>query len=155
MIALTKRTEYAIIAACHLARSGDRIVAARDLAERYQIRVPLLMNVLKQMNRSGLLTSVRGAHGGYQLARDAREVSLAQLIEAVEGSPQLVRCASSASDDREACALIGSCPVRLPLVKVNEYFCNFLRGVSLADLAFDEDFDAQSRSGIAAKVLVQ
>lgn len=155
MIALTKKTEYAIIAACHLARCRERVVAAREIAEHYSIRVALLMNVLKQMHRGGVVESVRGARGGYRLARDAEELTLADLIESVEGPPRLVRCAPPVSGESGACDLISSCPVRLPLMKAHEHLCNYLRGVTVADLTSDADFAAQERPETATKVTIQ
>ena len=54
MLTLTKKTEYALIAACHLANVGQEVVSARDMAETYGVRLPLLMNVLKKLNHAGL-----------------------------------------------------------------------------------------------------
>src|SRR5262245_55281119 len=97
MLALTKRTEYALIALCHLARQPET-VSARDLAHRYAVRLPLLMNVLKTLNHNGLVRSVRGAHGGYRLAVPADKLSLARVAEAIEGPMRLVKCVSALPD---------------------------------------------------------
>ena len=99
MLTLTKKTEYALIAACHLANVGQEVVSARDMAETYGVRLPLLMNVLKKLNQHGILRSVRGARGGYALAVGPKQVSLSRLIEAVEGPPRLVKCALPQPDD--------------------------------------------------------
>ncbi|MEW6250870.1 MAG: Rrf2 family transcriptional regulator, partial [Planctomycetota bacterium] len=61
MLTLTRKTEYALIAVCHLTRVGQKVVSARDIAEEHSVPLPLLMNVLKRLNRTGHVNSVRGA----------------------------------------------------------------------------------------------
>lgn len=140
MLALTKRTEYALIALCHLARQPGETVSARELARRYAIRLPLLMNVLKILNRKGLVRSSRGANGGYQTAVAPEKLSLARVAEAIEGPMRLVKCVSAAADGVASCELIGTCPVRQPVLRVHEHLTEFLSGVSIAALAFDEHY---------------
>jgi len=146
MLTLTKKTEYALIATCHLAHSGSQVVSARDMAKEYGVRLPLLMNVLKTLNQRGILRSVRGARGGYRLAIGPKDITLSRLIEAVEGMPRLTRCAAPRPGDEEPCELMGRCPVRSPLGKVHRVFGRFLRDVTVADLAFDENFGGRKRA---------
>lgn len=138
MLSLTRKTEYALIAVCHLARGGQQVVSARDIAEQHHVPLPLLMNVLKKLNRAGYVNSVRGARGGYVLAVSPDEFSLADLIEAVEGPVHLVRCANPDSNGRR-CEIRGTCPVRRSVVKVHSQLRKFLEGVSIAEMAFDEE----------------
>ena len=140
MLALTKRTEYALIALCHLTRSGEDVVSARDIADRHLVKLPLLMNVLKLLNQKGLLRSVRGAAGGYRLGETPERITLARLIEAVEGPVRLVRCIAHAEDGdgERGCELIGTCPVRSPVVKIHQHLERFLESLTVADVAFDE-----------------
>jgi Rrf2 family protein len=142
MFTLTKKTEYALIATCHLAHVGQTVVSARDMSELYGVRLPLLMNVLKVLNHEGILRSVRGARGGYTLAMGPKKITLSRLIEAVEGPPRLVRCALPLEDDRP-CELAGKCPVSPPLGKVQRLFGRFLKGVTIADVAFDESYNGK------------
>lgn len=151
MLALTKRTEYALIAACHFARAPERVFSAREVAEDNGVRLPLLMNVLKAMAQRGLLESVRGARGGYRLACEARSITLGDLVEAVEGPAGLVRCLGPESGPE--CELLSTCRVRLPLMRVHEQFARFLRTVSVADVAFDQDFGGSRPADGALKVL--
>ena len=146
MLALTKRTEYALIALCHLARQPDETVSARDLAHRYAVRLPLLMNVLKTLNQNGLVRSVRGAHGGYRLAMPPEKLSLARVAEAIEGPMRLVKCVSALPDADSSCELIGTCPVRQPVLRVHEHLAQFLAGVTIAELAFDEQYGRRGGS---------
>jgi Rrf2 family protein len=139
MLTLTKKTEYALIATCHLANVGQGIISARELAETYGVRLPLLMNVLKKLNQHGILRSVRGARGGYALALGPKQISLSRLIEAVEGPPRLVKCALPQPNDPK-CELSGACPVSGPMGKVHRMFGSFLTGVTVADVAFDDRY---------------
>lgn len=155
MLALTRKTEYALIAVCHLARVGDRIVSARDIADAYTVPLPLLMNVLKSLTQCGLVRSVRGARGGYGLAVPPERLTLATLLEAVEGPLRLVRCLPSNNESDESCELLGSCPIRHPVHKLHDKLRAFLDSFSVAELAFDEwDGDARQPHK-ALKVLVQ
>jgi Rrf2 family protein len=144
MLTLTKKTEYALIAACHLAHADGEVISARDMARCYEARLPLLMNILKRLNKCGLLRSVRGARGGYMLTVPPREITLARLIEAVEGTPRLVKCVAPRPGD-SPCELSASCPVRPTMAKMNRLFAAFLNGVTVADVAFDESFRGRRR----------
>ncbi len=138
MLTLTRKTEYALIAVCHLARVGSKVVSARDIAEEHNVPLPLLMNVLKKLNRSGHVNSVRGAHGGYVLKVRPEELSLAALIEAVEGPVHLVRCSNPAHQQGRACSLTSQCFIRRAVLKVHTRMRDFLEGVTVAEIARDE-----------------
>jgi Rrf2 family protein len=156
MLALTKRTEYALIALCHLARRPEEVVSARDLARQYALRLPLLMNVLKLLNQKGLVRSSRGASGGYRLSLPAEKLSLARVAEAIEGPMRLVKCVAATADGDSFCELLGTCPVRQPVLRVHEQLAQFLSRVSLAELAFDEHYGqtGAATAGRAGTVLL-
>jgi Rrf2 family protein len=150
MLALTKRTEYALIALCHMARQPDETISARDLAGRHAIRLPLLMNVLKALNQKGLVRSTRGANGGYRLAVAPEALSLTRVAEAIEGPMRLVKCVSADAAGAASCELIGTCPVRQPVLRVHEHLTEFLSRVSIAALAFDQRY-GQSGAAISGQ----
>jgi Rrf2 family protein len=137
MLTMTRKTEYALIAVCHLAREAGKEVSARDIAEAHGVPLPLLMNVLKRLNRTGHVTSVRGARGGYMLAVPAETFSLDALIEAVEGPVHLVRCTNTDKNGRR-CTLTGICPIRPSVHRVHNQLRKFLTSVTVADLAAEE-----------------
>ena len=88
---VTARVDYAILAVFELAqRSGTARVQTRDLSNSQNIPLRFLEQILIQLKKAGLLESVRGASGGYRLARPAREISLALIVEAVEGDVTLL-----------------------------------------------------------------
>lgn len=137
MLSLTKKTEYALIALCHLARTEESVVSARDIAAKYGVPLPLLMNVLKTLHQSGQVQSARGAHGGYRLAMPADQIKLVDLVEAIDGPVRLVRCVTPLPAGEEGCELTRTCPIRRPVNRLHEQLRNFLAGVTIADLAFD------------------
>jgi Rrf2 family protein len=140
MLSLTKRAEYALIAVCHLARGEGQVVSARELASRYELSQPLLTNALKLLAQEGVLRSERGPRGGYALEVGPEAITLERLIEAVEGPVRLVRCVEPLDEAESECDLLESCPIRHPVHKVHEKLGAFLRCVTVADLAFDDDF---------------
>lgn len=156
MLAFTRKTEYALIAVCHLARCEKQSESARDIAGQYALAAPLLMNVLKLLSARGIVRSSRGAGGGYRLARRPEDVTVAQVIEAVEGPLRLVRCAPPLfGPAAEQCELTCSCPIRLPLYRVHHVVRSVLEQTSIAELAFDRTFDGHTVPEIGLKVLAQ
>jgi len=151
MLALTKRTEYALIAVGHLARQVGGLCSAREIADRFGLKTPLLTNVLKSLHQNGLLHSVRGASGGYRLAGDALQLTLLDVVEAVEGPVRIVSCADGAGED--SCDLHGTCPIRRPLTRVHELLKEFLDRVSVAELAAGGDGLTELPGGSRLKVL--
>ena len=133
MLALNKKTDYGLIALCCLGSRNEEVVSANTIAKTYGMRTGLLMNVLKDLNRSGLINSVRGSLGGYRLARPLDKISLAQLIDALQGPPRLVPCAGEKAGD-QPCDLAEQCPVSSPVRKVHLKLIDFFHNIKLADL---------------------
>lgn len=150
MLTLTKKSEYALVALCHLARSPrDSVVSAREISECHHVPLPLLMNVLKSLNQAGLISSTRGARGGYQLAADPSGITLRDLVESVEGPVKFVACAGA--PESEPCERASACSIRRPLHRVHESFRQFLGTVSVAELASHPTHDMHSISACAAE----
>jgi len=137
MLTLTRKTEYGLIAICHLAQVGQKVVSAHDIADKHAVPLPLLMNVLKRLNRVGYVSSVRGAHGGYVLAVAPERLTLADVIDAVEGPVHLVRCVDPSGKGRK-CERTGLCSIRRCVVKVHDGLRKFLGAVTIADLAWGD-----------------
>ncbi|MCK4602185.1 MAG: Rrf2 family transcriptional regulator [Phycisphaerae bacterium] len=137
MLALTKKTGYGLIAMSHLARLKDgRVASAREISELFDVPTSLLMNVLKELSAAGYVESVRGAHGGYRLARDPGEISLADLITAVEGPIRLAECVTGQISDagNATCRLMDRCPIADPVHRVHRKLKDFLKKVMLTDI---------------------
>ncbi len=137
MFTLTRKTDYALIALCHMARRPQEISTAREIAERYHIPPALLMNILKLLAQAELVRSIRGSKGGYTLAMPPRQINLEGIIRATEGPYKFVQCTSDSLDESRPCELIDFCPISGPVRKVHAKLKAFLTEVTLAELAFD------------------
>ena len=130
MLRISKLTDYGTVLLAHLAAQDDAVCSAADVANATGIAVPTVSKLLKSLGRSGLVTSTRGSSGGYQLARDPREISAADIIDALEGPVSITEC--SASDSQ--CEHEGVCSVGGAWQKVNIAIRRALDDVSLNDL---------------------
>lgn len=143
MLTLTRKTDYALIALSHLAANQDRIVSAREIAERYRVPLALLMNLLKLCAAAGLVESVRGARGGYKLGRPPEKIPLVDLVEAIEGPLKLSQCHGLSepqghiqpADKEPTCQVGACCPVRVAINSVHMRLQGLLTEMTVADVA--------------------
>ena len=137
MLALTKKTGYALIAMGQLSQlDSGALASARELADRLNVSTSLLMNVLKQLASAGYIESVRGAHGGYRMAIEPGEVSLADLVGVLEGPVKLSECVMEVTgeDGQCTCQVMASCPVTDPVHRVQRKLHDFLTSVTLDEI---------------------
>jgi FeS assembly SUF system regulator len=109
MVRLSKLTDYGMVLMTCFARSQPQSLrSARDLAAESHLPLPTVSKLLKELLQSGLLISQRGIQGGYRLAKEPREISLAEIIAALEGPVALTECSTEISGlcDLEACCAI-------------------------------------------------
>jgi Rrf2 family protein len=131
MFRLSKKTDYALLALQYLATNGaSGDVSARAIAERFEIPLELLAKILQQLARHGLISAHKGVHGGYHLARSADAVSLADVVQAIDGPVTLTACSPVAA----RCDQFAACTVRDPLWRVRERILALLRTVTVADM---------------------
>jgi len=134
MLRLSKKSDYALIAMKHLATRADGGAAsAREISEAYAIPLELLAKVLQRLVRARLLVSVQGTRGGYRLARPALGISVADVIQSVDGPVTVTAC----SPDDHACGQFTTCSIRDPLWKIKNRILETLTTVSVAELAAD------------------
>ncbi len=153
MLLLTRKTDYALLALASLARQTPAGASARGLAERLSLPLPVLRNILKQLTSRGVLKSTRGTRGGYRLARSPHQITLAQLLEAIEGPMRLARCCSVPEGEEEReCQLEESCLIRGNMRRVHASLMQFLDEVTLAQLA-EEDSSVELKPGSSAAPL--
>jgi Rrf2 family protein len=145
MLRLSKKADYALIAMKHLALRGDRgSSSAREIAEGYDIPVELMAKVLQRLVRRGLLASHQGTRGGYQLARAPLLISVADVIQAIDGPVTVTAC----SDDGQQCEQFSKCNVRDPLWRVRERILSALGECTIAELAADPPSSAPVRAAV-------
>ena len=135
---LSSMADYAVVAMCAASRTCGRAgatdarMSAGDLSLETGLPLPTVQKLVSQLVRGGLLHSTRGANGGLRLARPAAAISLADIVEAVEGPIALTSCVEGAKHD---CALEASCAVRPHWSIVNETLRGALADVPLTRLA--------------------
>jgi Rrf2 family protein len=134
MLRLSKKADYALMAMRHLAMRADAgSASAREIAEQYDIPVELLAKVLQRLVRKGLLTSHHGTRGGYLLSRSASLISVADVIQAIDGPVAVTACAS----ETETCDQYDKCGIRDPLWRIKDRILSALATCSVQELATD------------------
>ena len=134
MLRLSKKADYALLAMRHLAAHSDRdAVSARELAEAYDIPLELLAKVLQKLVRAHLLESHQGIRGGYGLARPAAAMSVADVIQAIDGPLTVTAC----SEEDHSCEQFLKCNIRDPLWRIKDRIVSALSATSVAELAVD------------------
>jgi FeS assembly SUF system regulator len=128
MLRISRLTDYATVILASLA--GGRLESAADIAERTRIGLPTVSKLLKELQHAGLVRSVRGARGGYQLARPAAAINAAEIIDAVEGPVALTECSSAASQ----CGIESTCLVGHGWQRISRAIRRALVEVSLEEL---------------------
>jgi len=143
MLALTKKTDYALIALSYLAKRVEGVMSARELASVSRVPLPILTNVVKALAHAGIGVSERGSAGGYSLAKPADSINLHELITAIEGPVHFVQCVSAGADDhRTPCELESCCSIRQPAHRIHGRLKEFLESVTLAELVDDRAVSA-------------
>ena len=130
MLRLSKLGDYATVIMSRIASQPDVAYSASKLAQELDVPQPTVAKLLKLLAKGRVLTSVRGVKGGYLLARSPREVSLADVIAAVEGVPGLSECINSPG----ACSLESRCNMRRSWPAINSVVVGALASVSLAQV---------------------
>jgi FeS assembly SUF system regulator len=130
MLRISKLTDYAILIMVELSRSGETL-SAQALAERVHVETPTASKVLKLLSGSGLLESFRGPAGGYRVIRDSAEISVAEVIAAIEGPIAMTECSVEAG----LCSQEDSCGLRGNWQRISLAVANALQGVTLAEMS--------------------
>jgi Rrf2 family protein len=137
---VTTWTEYSLIISLHLARQDPALqhpVAARELADAERLPADYVEQILLRLRRAGVVTSVRGARGGYRLARPPAAISVRDVMAASEHQTFEVNCDAHPVDDGR-CSGEAACSIRPVWYALQSRIDEFLAGVSLADLLKDE-----------------
>ncbi len=131
MALMSRKVDYALLILSHLHRKKEG-ACAREIADRFGLSRSFVANILKEVCHQGFVESHRGVKGGYVLRRRAEEISLAELMDALDDPFHLAEC--NATPDDCACDLTPVCPVRGPIAEVHRRIREVLRGVNLAEL---------------------
>src|SRR6266850_3052735 len=139
MLRLSKKADYALMAMKHLAIKSDAAsTSAREIAEQYDIPIELMAKVLQRLARSGLLTSHQGTRGGYTLSKPTVAISVADIIQAIDGPLTVTAC----STQDEQCDQFTKCNVRDPLWRIKDRILLALSTCSLAEISTNMPYEA-------------
>lgn len=127
---ITRQADYAVRAVLHLANTGDQRTATSMIAEAQHIPPSFLAKIISQLSIAGLLHTSRGARGGVTLAREAKEITLLEVVEAIDGPIQLNECVAN----NGACAFEDDCPLRPVWCDAQEELVGRLKSTNFADM---------------------
>jgi FeS assembly SUF system regulator len=131
MLRLNKLTDYAVVILAKMSADPAKRFNTAELAVQTAVPEPTVAKILKELARSELVESFRGAAGGYQMLREGANVTVREVIEAMEGSIRMVECLEAHS---ECCTTQKKCPLRGKWDPVNLAIVKALDGITLADL---------------------
>ncbi|MFW6457564.1 MAG: RrF2 family transcriptional regulator [Planctomycetota bacterium] len=108
----------------------EETLSVRELAERQDISEKYLEHIMSSLKSAGIIRSVRGKYGGYQLRRPPEEITLAEVFRVLEGPPAPVECV----ENPESCSMCGACPTRRTWVDMRDAVVDVLENTTVADL---------------------
>lgn len=131
MFNVTRKVEYALIGISHIAsQPTGTVVTVREVAEHYNIPSKLLAKIFHELKSSQLLRSHQGKNGGYSLALKPDQVTLAQVVDVIEGRTTVVICFDS---EGYRCPQYDHCNIVNPMEQLNARLRGFLESVTLQD----------------------
>ena len=130
MLRVTRLTDYATLVLTVMAGAPEALHSATGLAERARLESTTVSKLLKTLAHAGLVAGQRGVHGGYRLARAPGDITLMQIVEAMEGPLGMTECSVHEGN----CGIEDHCGVRANWRRVNDVVAEALRGVTLAQM---------------------
>jgi len=128
---ITRQADYALRAVLYLARlDGSERAATSTIAENQRIPPSFLAKIISQLSIAGLLHTSRGARGGVTLAREPKEITLLEVVEAIDGPIQLNECVGGDGE----CSFDKDCPLRSVWCETQEKLVARLKATTFADL---------------------
>ena len=131
MLRIAKLTDYAIVVMVELTHAVDEVHSAQRLAEATRLELPTVSKLLKLLTRAGLVRSFRGVNGGYRMDRPAGEISVADIITAIEGPIAMTQC----SVDPGLCQQEDSCTLQSNWQRISQAVAAAMEEVSLTEMA--------------------
>ncbi len=129
MLRISKLTDYATIILSYMAMNPEKIASATVIAKACHLGVPTVSKILKILSEAEILKGFRGTEGGYQLARPVKEITIAEIVFAIEGKVAVTECCSGTG-----CALDSLCAVKENWQLINKVIMNALAEVTLNDM---------------------
>lgn len=138
---VSTKAQYGLRALIEIGRRGEEAVPLKDVAERQGLSQHYLEQIASNLRRAGFIRSIRGAHGGYRLARPASEINAYDVVTAMEGSLAPVSCV----EDDHTCESMNVCGTQGLWQRVDSALRDVLGGTTLADLILESEQQAHAR----------
>ena len=133
MLRLSKKIDYALIAMQYIAfMEDDQVVNTKTISEKYNIPLELLAKILQKLAKKGLVISHNGPKGGYILSKDPAEISVGEVIQAIEGPIGIAECYHDESGNH--CSQKANCNIRTPIGVIQTNIIALLNGISLLQM---------------------
>ena len=146
MSLMSRKVDYALLILSFLDRQREG-GCAREIADRYDLSKGFVANILKELCQKGFVASHRGVKGGYAMRRPAEDISLADLMEALDEAFHLAECTHPADSSR-VCTIAAVCPVKGAIAEVHGRIRELLRGVTLAEVFRPRGMDSPAILGL-------
>lgn len=130
MLKMSKMADYGTVVLTTMVREPERIQSAAGIAAMIRVPVPTVSKILKILTREGLVVSLRGAKGGYMLSRQPSQISISQIIHAMDGPIGMTECSITPG----LCTQESDCPARANWQRVNRVVLNALDQISLEQM---------------------
>lgn len=132
MIRFSKLADYAVVILASLLEKEGELASASEISSVTKLPEPTVAKVLKLLSKANLVQSIRGAQGGYKMARSANDMHIADIVTAIDGPVALAACVEGSND--EPCSYAGGCPVKGRWDMVNVAVRGALEDITLADM---------------------
>lgn len=130
MLRLSKITDYGVLILRTMTTMPDQLMSAREIADQIQVGLPTVSKILKSLVAYQLVESMRGSNGGYQLSQAADQITIAQVIAALEGEMAITECSGAVS----TCTMHSHCAMKPNWQVVNEVINTVLSNITLSDM---------------------
>ncbi len=132
MIKFSRKIEYGILALQYIALNPERVVSAKEISERLGIPFEFLSKTLQQLMKKNLIISQQGLKGGYVLSKKAKDISLMDVINALEGNASIVEC--FILKNGLSCERLENCSIRNPMTKIQSKLTKVLNATTLEEV---------------------
>lgn len=134
MLRMSRKQDYAVLILTYISTRQGLDTSARTIAEQFNLSLPYISKILKELTRYEILKSERGSQGGYSLQVAPAELSLADILKALSEPFTLTRCTLEGGEGGTDCEAIGSCFIQAPMQRLNNKINDLLKSTTLADL---------------------
>ena len=132
MIKVSRMADYAVLLLCRMSRNKDKVYSAHDLSLSTSLPITTISKILTKLRKAQIVVSVRGVSGGYKLFKDAKKISVGDIIDVIDGKIALTVCIE---ENNNNCGLASMCPSHSNWQIINNAVCSALNSVSIEEMS--------------------